>query len=408
MSTKAPPRSLLSLAVAVCSLAAAPAALADWTLNMRKGVTEISHGVYNLHMLIFWVCVAIAVVVFGAMIVSIIAHRKSRGAVAAQFSHSATAEIVWTTIPVIILIAMTIPAAEMLVRMEDTADPDLTIKITGYQWKWGYEYIDHDVRFYSGLADASNAARLLDSGIDPFDVENYLLEVDRPLVVPQGAKVRLLITAADVLHAWWVPDFSIKKDAVPGYVTQAWFQTDEIGTYRGQCAELCGRDHGFMPVVVEVRSRADFDAWLADQKNGVAAADPATVAPEATVASNAPETLALATTSDWSLDKIMARGKTAYNARCASCHQVNGRGIPPTFPSLVDSAVVRGGIAAHIDVVLNGRTGTAMLPWKANLSDEDVASIITYQRNAWGIESGDVIRATDVKAARYGTGRTTQ
>ena len=260
MATRLIRPSLNVLVAAVMGLATAPAALADWEVNLTEGVTDISREVYDLHMLIFMICVIIAVLVFGTMIVSIFAHRKSRGAVPATFTHSAKAEIMWTTIPAIILVAMAIPAAETLLKMEDTADSDLTVKITGYQWKWHYDYIDHDVDYYSNLADASKKARLLNSGIDVRTVDHYLLDVDEPLVVPQGQKVRLLITSADVIHAWWVPAFAIKKDAVPGYVNEAWFETDEIGVYRGHCAELCGRDHSFMPVVVEVKSLDDFNA----------------------------------------------------------------------------------------------------------------------------------------------------
>jgi len=243
----------------------APAALADWALNMPVGVTEVSKEVYGLHMLILGVCVAIAIVVFGVMIVSIFLHRKSRGVEPAQFYHSTKAEIIWTVIPIIILIAMAVPAAEGLIKVEDTRNADMTVKVTGYQWRWRYDYLDHDIGFYSTLDRESNQARRVNSGTDPFSVENYLLEVDHPLVVPVGAKVRLLLTAADVLHAWWVPDLAVKKDAIPGYINEAWFKADVPGIYRGQCAELCGRDHGFMPVVVHVLERDEYDAWLVEQ-----------------------------------------------------------------------------------------------------------------------------------------------
>ena len=241
----------------------ATTATADWALNMPEGVTELSAETYDLHMLAFWVCTAIGVLVFGAMIVSLISHRKSKGAVAAGFSHSTTAEVTWTTIPVLILLAMAIPAARTMIKLEDTRDPDLTVVVTGFQWRWHYRYQDQEVAFYSSLARPSLEARQKDSGIDPFGVENYLLEVDRPLVVPVGAKVRVLLTSNDVLHAWWVPDLAVKKDAVPGMVNEIWFRAEQVGTYRGQCAELCGKDHGYMPVVVEVVKADDFDDWLA-------------------------------------------------------------------------------------------------------------------------------------------------
>ena len=217
--------------------------MAAWTLNLREGVTELSREIYGLHMLILWVCVAIAVAVFGVMIYSIATFRKSKGAVPASFDHNTNAEVIWTLIPVVILVAMAIPAARTLVKIEDATGSELTIKVTGYQWKWQYDYVDHGVSFFSTLARTSDAARQLDSGVPPTSVENYLLEVDNPLVVPVGTKVRVLVTAADVLHAWWVPDFGMKKDAIPGYINELWFKADKVGTYRGQCTELCGRDH---------------------------------------------------------------------------------------------------------------------------------------------------------------------
>jgi cytochrome c oxidase subunit II len=262
------------------ALAVQASAWADWGVNMPRGVTGISNEVYDLHMLIFGVCVAIAVVVFGAMIWSIIHHRKARGIEPAKFSHSTRVEIVWTVIPIAILVAMAVPAADTLVRMEDTRNSDLTVKITGYQWMWEYEYLEQDVRFFSRLSETSNRARQLRSGINVREVENYLLDVDRPLVVPVGAKVRLLLTSNDVIHSWWVPDFGGKKDAIPGFINEFWFQAEEVGTYRGQCAELCGRDHGFMPVVVEVVSADEYSAWLAGQSPDAAvAAAPAEAAP---------------------------------------------------------------------------------------------------------------------------------
>lgn len=258
----------LKAALAALTTALVPgAALAnDWQLNMPVGVTDISADVYRLHMTILWICVIIGVIVFSVMIYSIVRHRKSLGVEPAKFSHSTKVEVVWTVIPVFILIGMAIPATETLVRMEDTSGSDLTIKVTGYQWLWEYEYLDEDVRFFSRLHPDSDRARQLGSGIDPFSVENYLLEVDNRMVVPVDAKVRLLLTAGDVIHAWWVPDFAVKKDAIPGFINEAWFQANETGVFRGQCAELCGRDHGFMPIVVEVKSQEDYEAWLALQR----------------------------------------------------------------------------------------------------------------------------------------------
>jgi cytochrome c oxidase subunit II len=242
------------------------AALADWALNMPVGVTELSEEIHGLHMLIFWICVLIAAAVFGAMIYSIVKFRHSQGAVPASFDHSTRVEVVWTIVPIAILVGMAIPAAETLIKIEDTRNADLTIKVTGYQWKWHYDYIEHDVKFFSSLARSSDQARQLDSGIDVNKVENYLLDVDHPLVVPAGAKVRVLLTAADVIHAWWVPQFGMKKDAIPGFVNELWFNAKQPGIYRGQCTELCGQDHGFMPVVVEVKTPEDYASWLASQQ----------------------------------------------------------------------------------------------------------------------------------------------
>jgi cytochrome c oxidase subunit II len=290
-------RALAALSVIGLTLLGSTPVMAAWTVNLREGVTELSRQIYGLHMLILWVCVAIAVAVFSVMIYSIATFRKSKGAVPASFDHNTNAEVIWTLIPVIILVAMAIPAARTLVRIEDASGSQLTIKVTGYQWKWQYDYVDHGVTYFSTLARTSDAARQLHSGIAPDSVENYLLEVDHPLVVPVGTKVRVLVTAADVLHAWWVPDFGMKKDAIPGYINELWFTADKVGTYRGQCAELCGRDHGFMPVVVEVREKAAFETWLAAQKAArQAATDPAPQAAGATAALTAkPRDMAPAT-----------------------------------------------------------------------------------------------------------------
>jgi cytochrome c oxidase subunit 2 len=257
---------------------ASPAALAAWTLNMTPGITDISRRIYGLHMLMYWWCVAIGVFVFGWMIYSLVRFRKSQGAVPdTNLTHNTKAEIIWTVLPILILIGMAVPATRTLIETENATRTELTIRVTGYQWKWGYQYIGSGVEVLSTLDRASNSARQLGSGIDPNTVPNYLLSVDHPLVVPAGVKVRLLITAQDVIHAWWMPALAIKKDAIPGFVNEAWFKidADKTGLYRGQCAELCGRDHGFMPIVIDVRSKADFDAWLKQQQALQRPADPA-------------------------------------------------------------------------------------------------------------------------------------
>jgi cytochrome c oxidase subunit 2 len=272
----------LATAIATVTVAlASPAAFAAWTLNMTPGITAISRRVYDLHMLMYWWCVAIAIFVFGWMIYSLVRFRKSQGAVPdTKLVHNTRAEIIWTVLPVLILIIMAVPATRTLIETDNASNSELTIRITGYQWKWGYQYVDSGVELFSTLDRASNEARQLGSGIDPTTVPDYLLNVDHPLVVPAGVKVRLLLTAQDVIHAWWVPALAIKKDAIPGYVNEAWFKidTDKTGLYRGQCAELCGRDHGFMPIVIDVRSKADFDAWLKTQQALQRPAEPAAAA----------------------------------------------------------------------------------------------------------------------------------
>jgi cytochrome c oxidase subunit II len=283
-------RGLQAAAISLFALLAS-VAHADWDgLNMPEGVTILSKEIYGLHMLILWVCVAIAVAVFSVMIYSIATFRKSKGAVPATFDHGTTAEVIWTIIPVIILVAMAIPAARTLVKIEDASGSQLTIKVTGYQWKWQYDYVDEGVSFFSTLAAPHNEARQVDSGVDVNSVDHYLLEVDNPLVVPVGTKVRVLVTSADVIHNWWVPDFGLKKDAIPGYINELWFEAEKVGTFRGQCAELCGRDHAFMPIVVEVKDAAGYQAWLAAQKAARQASSPPAAAPVAPAETTAPAT----------------------------------------------------------------------------------------------------------------------
>jgi cytochrome c oxidase subunit II len=266
------------VAGAAAMLASLPAR-ADWAINMPRGVSELSHDIYDIHMTMFWICFAIAVVTFGAMIVAMVRFRKSKGAVADQkLLHNARLEATWTLIPVVILIGMAIPSVEKLIKIEDTSGSGLTVMVTGHQWYWQYEYLGTGVSFYSRLARTSDIARQKGSGIDPRTVDNYLLEVDKPLVVPTGVKIRLLLTANDVIHAWWVPDFGMKRDAIPGFINEMWISVDadKPGTYRGQCAELCGADHGFMPIVVVAKPKAEFEAWLRQKQEAAAPALAAT------------------------------------------------------------------------------------------------------------------------------------
>jgi cytochrome c oxidase subunit 2 len=358
----------------------ASSAFADSTLNLTPGVTETSRSVYDLHMIIMGICALIGVVVFGAMIVSIIKHRKSKGAVAAQFHESTTAEIAWTIVPIIILVSMAIPATRTLLAMEDTSNADMTIKVTGIQWRWKYDYIEDDISFVSSLHPKHNEARQLGSGIDVTQVENYLLDVDEPVVIPVGKKIRFLLTAADVIHAWWVPELGWKKDAIPGFINEAWTQVDEPGIYRGQCAELCGRDHGFMPIVVKAVPEEEYVKWVAS-KQGAAVAAAASVDRE------------------WTADELLERGGEVYATQCAACHQANGQGVPGAFPGIAGSPVATGDPAAHIDLVLNGKAGTAMAAYRDMLNDVDLAAVITYQRKSFGNDA-EVVQPAAVQAAR--------
>ncbi len=365
--------------VVLAALAAMAAAV--WGMfaigdNMTRGVTIFSADVYDLHMIILWVCVVIGVLVFGAMFVSIVLHRKSRGVEPAQFSHSTKAEIAWTLIPILILVAMAVPATKTLILMETTGGADLNIKITGYQWKWRYDYLEDGIGFISSLHPASNAARQLRSGIDPATIDHYLLEVDHPLVVPIHTKIRFLLTAGDVIHSWWVPDFGWKRDAIPGTINSAWTEIEEPGIYRGQCAELCGKDHGFMPIVVHALNRQDYAAWVAEKKSEE-------------------QNTAAEIARPWSRGELYARGRAVYETQCATCHQKDGRGLAPAFPALAGSPIATGDLEQHLKVVLDGRVGTAMRGF-AELDPRDIAAALTYTRNAWGNDTGDAVQPADI------------
>ncbi|OEF05346.1 cytochrome c oxidase subunit II [Vibrio genomosp. F10] len=353
-----------------------PCVFAESSMNMTQGVTGISQQVYDLHMLIFYICCAIALVVFGVMFYSILNHRKSKGAVAAHFHESTKVEIIWTVIPIIILVAMAIPATKTLIAMEDTSQSELTIKVTGSQWKWHYSYFGEDVEFYSLLATSSKQIE----GIEEKGA-HYLLEVDHPLVVPINRKIRFLMTSDDVIHSWWVPDFAVKKDTIPGFINEAWTKIDKPGVYRGQCAELCGRAHGFMPIVVHAMEESQYETWLADKKAEIALAQQQANA---------------ALTASLSLEELMTPGEQIYVDRCAVCHQVAGTGIPGAFPAIKGSKIATGNIDDHLDIVVNGRSGTAMQAFVNQLSEQELAAVITYQRNAWGNDTGDVVQASDV------------
>ncbi|WP_442909026.1 cytochrome c oxidase subunit II [Halopseudomonas sp.] len=345
---------------------------AEWGVNMRPGVTEVSQSVFDLHMTIFWICVVIGVIVFGVMFWSMLMHRKSDDRKPATFHENLTVEVLWTVIPLVILIVMAVPATKTLIDIYDTEESEVDILITGYQWRWQYKYMDEGISYFSSLATPRDQITNV-SEKNP----DYLLEVDEPLVLPVGKKIRFLITSADVIHSWWVPAFAVKKDAIPGFINDAWTRVDQPGIYRGQCTELCGKDHGFMPIVVDVRSQEDYAAWLAERKEAAAK--------EAELREK-----------EWTLDELVTRGEKVYASACASCHQANGEGIPPMFPALKGSDVVLNDIQEHINTVVNGRPGTAMAAFGKQLSEVDTAAVITYERNAWGNATGEMVSPLDV------------
>ncbi len=368
--------------IAGALLALGPSIACASRYNLQEPNSALGQSIYDLHTMILWVCVAIFVGVFSVMFYSVFKHRKSVGHKAANFHENTLVEVIWTVIPFIILIGIAVPATRTLLHQRDTSAPDLTIKVTGYQWKWGYDYLQGEGEGISFLSTLSTPRDQID-GTAPKG-EHYLLEVDEPLVVPVGKKVRLVITAADVLHAWWVPALAVKQDAIPGFVRDSWFKAEREGVFRGQCAELCGKDHGFMPIVVHVLSEANYAKWVGERKQKMAAgADDL----------NKP----------WTADELKSRGAQVFAQNCVACHQGDGMGIPGTFPALNGSKVVTGATEGSIATVLHGvaRDGkpTAMQAFK-QLSDVEIAAVVTYARNAWDNKAGDAISPADVKAAR--------
>ena len=352
-------------------------AKAEYGLNMTEGVTPISQDLYGLHMLVFWICVAIGIAVFGVMAWSIFFHRKSRGAKASNFHESTTVEIIWTVAPLLILIAVAVPATTTLLDLEDAkTNADINLQVTGIQWKWKYTFVDEDVEIISSLAQSSR-----DVIKDPLGNENYLLEVDEPVVLPINKKIRFLFHSNDVIHAWWVPELAVKQDSVPGFINDSWAVIEKVGTYRGQCAELCGKDHGFMPIVVEAVTQADYEKWLAGKKAEA-------------------EAVAAAAAQEWSMEDLVAKGESVYAANCAACHGAGGAGIPGVFPAMTNSPIVTGDVAEHINIVVNGSSGTAMSAFKAQLSDVDLAAVITFERNSLGNSVGDMVQPSAITSAR--------
>jgi cytochrome c oxidase subunit 2 len=341
--------------------------LSDWdALNMREGVTQVSRDVFELHMLIFYICVAIGAVVFSVMFYSLFRYTKKRNPNPSTFHESTKLEVAWTIVPFLILIAMAVPASKTLTEIYDDEEGEINIQVVGYQWKWEYKYLEDDINFFSNLStDQDEIYNLVPKG------ENYLLEVDEPLIIPVDTRVRFLITANDVIHSWWVPDFAIKQDAIPGFINTAWTRAEETGIYRGNCTELCGKNHGFMPVVVKVVEKDEYNDWVLAKKE---------------------EAIKLAelTEKEWSLAELTQRGEGVYQKNCVACHQMNGEGLPPIFPALAGSDIVMFDKDRNVEILMEGVQGAAMQSFANQLSEVDMAAVITYTRQAWGnAENGD-------------------
>ena len=339
----------------------------DWdALNMREGVTQVSRDVFELHMLIFYICVAIGAVVFSVMFYSLFRYTKKRNPNPSTFHESTKLEVAWTVVPFLILIAMAVPASKTLTEIYDDEEGEINIQVVGYQWKWEYKYLEDDINFFSNLStDQDEIYNLVPKG------ENYLLEVDEPLIIPVDTRVRFLITANDVIHSWWVPDFAIKQDAIPGFINTAWTRAEETGIYRGNCTELCGKNHGFMPVVVKVVEKDEYNDWVLAKKE---------------------EAIKLAelTEKEWSLAELSERGEGVYQKNCVACHQMNGEGLPPIFPALAGSDIVMFDKNRNVEILMEGVQGAAMQSFANQLSEVDMAAVITYTRQAWGnAENGD-------------------
>ena len=353
--------------------------LSDWdALNMREGVTQVSRDVFELHMLIFYICVAIGAVVFSVMFYSLFRYTKKRNPNPSTFHESTKLEVAWTVVPFLILIAMAVPASKTLTEIYDDEEGEINIQVVGYQWKWEYKYLEDDINFFSNLStDQDEIYNLVPKG------ENYLLEVDEPLIIPVDTRVRFLITANDVIHSWWVPDFAIKQDAIPGFINTAWTRAEETGIYRGNCTELCGKNHGFMPVVVKVVEKDEYNDWVLAKKE---------------------EAIKLAelTEKEWSLAELSERGEAIYQKNCVACHQMNGEGLPPIFPALAGSDIVMFDKNRNVEILMEGVQGAAMQSFANQLSEVDMAAVITYTRQAWGnAENGDGVYVVPSDIVEY-------
>ena len=376
----------------VATLLAPLSALADYHVDILPPASPIAQEQYDLHFGVLVVCVVIFFIVFGAMFWSIFRHRRSVGAKAAQFHENTVIEIVWTVIPLVVLVAMAWPATKTMLAMKDASNSDISIKVTAFQWRWEYDYQQDGVRYFSNLSTPRDQIDEREGPGKPKD-EHYLLEVDRPMVVPVGKKVRLLVTSNDVIHGWYVPQLGVNQYGIPGFIKDAWFIADRIGTFRGQCSQICGKEHGYMPIVVEVKSVDDYAKWAAAEKAKSPKPEPVAEAAAAPAAAPAADP-----NKKWTADELKAAGEKLYASTCAACHQPTGKGMPPAFPPLAGSKIVTGPKAAHIALVLKGKTGTAMASFAA-LPDADLAAILTFERTSWGNAGGEVMPA-DVAAAR--------
>lgn len=364
------------------ALASASAEEEPFVLNMHYGVTSTAHEVYQLHMLVFWVCTVIGAGVFAIMIWSLIRHRRARGAKAAHFSGNTKLEIVWTVLPALILVAVAIPATSVLLSINALPKPDVTVDIHGSQWRWHYSYDEQHIAFYSNLNSNSRDASRMGATVSPSSVPFYLRDVDNPLVLPAGEHVRLRITSDDVIHSWWVPDLGFKRDAIPGFINEADIVIEKPGIYRGQCAELCGAGHGLMPIVVQAVTPAEFQTWMTQSQQAAAAESASAAAP-------------------WTHEVAMAEGKKTFESVCAACHQIDGKGIPGAFPALDGSAVVNGPLQAHLTFVIHGSPrNPVMRPFGKELNDRQLAAVLTYERNAWSNHTGELVTPQQVEVAR--------
>lgn len=379
--------------IGLAALALGLPAQASYDMNIPTPATTIAEQIYGLHMYILWVCVVIFVVVFAAMFYSIFKFRKSNGAKPdVNFHESTLIEIIWTVIPFIILIAMAIPATKTVLDMKDTSSPDLTIKATGYQWGWRYDYSGDEIGFYSNLKTPWNQIGQPDAPATEKKNPDYLLEVDNPLVIPVGKRVRILVTSNDVIHGWYVPQLGVNQYGIPGFIKDAWVKVDRPGTYKGQCSQICGKLHGYMPITVIAMADADYAKWEQDAK---AKWGKASAAAPAAPAAAEPATPA----APLSLADASAAGEKVYAANCVACHQATGKGMPPAFPALAGSKIATGPASAQIALLLKGKAGTAMAAFD-RLSDSELAAVMTYTRNSWGNKSGQVTQPADIKAAR--------